>query len=90
MTYAKPPSSADDSITMSVKAFCRATGIGPGLVYKMIKDGRLQSFLITPKYRLIVMDSYRRYVAEQARISPHPPSSTASHFDGRVVSRIPK
>ncbi len=65
MTYAKPP--ITDSITMSVKDFCRVSGIGPGLVYKMIEDGRLDSFLVSPKYRLIVMDSYRRYVAEHGK-----------------------
>jgi hypothetical protein len=69
MTYAKPPITADDSITMSVKNFCRVSGLGPTLVREMCKDGRLQSFLISPKYRLIVMDSYRRYVAEQARMA---------------------
>lgn len=66
MTYAKPPAAADEAITMSVRDFCRVSGIGPGLVHEMIKDGRLESFLVSPKYRLIVMDSYRRYVASQA------------------------
>jgi hypothetical protein len=82
MTYAKPPITADDSITMSVKDFCRVSGIGPGLVYTMIKDGRLETFLVSPKYRLIVMDSYRRYVKQQGSSMPAQTKPEDSFFDG--------
>ena len=49
---------------MSVKAFCQLSGLCRDKVFELIKDGTLDSFKCG-KLRLVSVESYRRWVAEQ-------------------------
>jgi excisionase family DNA binding protein len=53
-----------DRITVSVKEFCVLSGLCRDKVFAMIKSGELDSFKCG-KLRLISVESYRRWVAEQ-------------------------
>lgn len=70
-----------DIITCPVTEFCRLTGLGLTKTYELIGTGELESVTIG-KRRLIVMDSWRAYVAahlsKPADTSPNwkPPKRT--------------
>jgi excisionase family DNA binding protein len=53
-----------DPITVSVKEFCQLSGLCRDKVFELIKDGVLDSFKCG-KLRLVSVESYRRWVAEQ-------------------------
>jgi hypothetical protein len=55
---------AREPITVSVKEFCILSGLCRDKVFAMIKDGTLDSFKYG-KLRLISVESYRRWVADQ-------------------------
>ena len=55
---------ARDPITASVKDFCGLSGLCRDKVYEMIEAGTLESFMCG-KLRLVSIDSYRRWMAEQ-------------------------
>jgi hypothetical protein len=55
---------AREPITVSVKAFCVLSGLCRDKVFELIRNGTLDSFKCG-KLRLISVDSYRRWVAEQ-------------------------
>jgi hypothetical protein len=56
-----------EPITVTVREFCRLAGIGRDKAFALIKDGSIDSFLCGGM-RLISVDSYRRWVAEQVRL----------------------
>lgn len=66
----KPPMPLDQRMTATIPEFCQLSGLGESTVYKMIKEGRLDSFLVCKQRRLIVLDSYRRLIAEGVAADP--------------------
>jgi hypothetical protein len=50
-----------DIITTTIPEFCRISGIGRSKTYEMIATGDLESILCGGR-RLILIDSWRRYV----------------------------
>jgi hypothetical protein len=69
---------ANRIITAPVGEFCRISGIGRTRVYELIATGDLDSIAVG-KRRLIVLDSYRRFIerhrgtpAERPAASPPP------------------
>jgi hypothetical protein len=54
----------NDTITMPLAHFCRASGLGLTKVYEMLNKGDLQSVTIGRR-RLIVIASYHRLIAQQ-------------------------
>ena len=52
-----------DIISIPVTEFCRMTGLGTTKIYELLNSGELQSVSIG-KRRLVLMDSWRAYVAE--------------------------
>jgi hypothetical protein len=70
---------ADRIITAPVGEFCRISGIGRTRVYELIAAGALDSIAVG-KRRLIVLDSYRRFIERQRgtpaeRPAASPPSN---------------
>ena len=55
---------SDRIISAPIGEFCVLSGLGRTVVYEMITDGRLESIKIG-KRRLILIDSYRKLVAEK-------------------------
>lgn len=53
-----------EPITVSVKEFCVLSGLCRDKVFELIRAGTLDSFKCG-KLRLISVESYRRWVAEQ-------------------------
>jgi len=53
-------------ITATIPEFCRISGIGRSKTYELIADGILDSVLVAGR-RLIVIDSWRRLIAEAPR-----------------------
>jgi hypothetical protein len=53
-----------DPITCSVKQFCAMSGLCRDKAFELIRDGAIDSFRCG-KLRLISVESYRRWVAEQ-------------------------
>ena len=64
---------ADDIITAPIDRFCQLAGIGRSKAYELIADGILDSVLVADR-RLIVIDSWRRLIAE----APRPTTSSKS------------
>jgi hypothetical protein len=65
MLRARDVLSDKEIITIQVgKPFTFATGIGNTKTYELLKTGELESIKVG-KRRLIVMESYRRYIAKQ-------------------------
>jgi hypothetical protein len=58
-----------ERITATVGQFCEMSGMGKTKVFGLIKNGTLASIKIG-QTRLIVLDSYRRLIAEQAGNEP--------------------
>jgi hypothetical protein len=65
-----------EPITVSVKEFCVLSGLCRDKVFELIREGVLDSFKCG-KLRLVSVESYRRWVAEQisldksARVDAH-------------------
>ncbi len=57
--------SPDQIITAPVDVFCQMSGLGSRKVWEMIADGTLSSVLVGRR-RLVVLDSWRRYIAERS------------------------
>ena len=55
-----------DPITASVKDFCGISGLCRDKVFEMIRDGTLESVRVG-KLRLVVIESYRRFLADSNR-----------------------
>jgi hypothetical protein len=55
---------SDRIISALIGEFCVLSGLGRTVVYEMIGDGQLESIKIG-KRRLILIDSYRKLVAEK-------------------------
>lgn len=55
-----------DPITAGIPEFCRLSGLSRSTVYELLKAGSLDSTVIGGR-RLIVIDSYRKLVAEAPR-----------------------
>jgi hypothetical protein len=84
----------DVPVSATVKEFMRISGLGLTLVYKMMNDGRLQSFNIG-KRRLILLKSYFDLIertshkpVEQPLITPPPHDSAARR--ARAEAALPR
>ena len=62
-----------NKITMRLRPFCAATGLGPTKVYELIAAGEIESFT-AGKARLIVVQSYYDYINRQKQNAPPIPS----------------
>ncbi|MGC2200036.1 MAG: hypothetical protein WA633_07815, partial [Stellaceae bacterium] len=60
-------------ITMRLRPFCEATGLGPSKVYELIAAKEIESFT-AGKARLIVVQSYFDYIKRQQQNAPPLPS----------------
>lgn len=54
-----------EPITVTVREFCRLSGLGKTTVFKMVGDGRLERIRVGHR-TLIVMASYRRLIPTAA------------------------
>jgi len=61
-----------NKITMRLRPFCAATGLGPTKVYELIAAGEIESFT-AGKARLIVVQSYFDYINRQKQNAPPTP-----------------
>jgi hypothetical protein len=78
----------DVPITASVKEFCLLSGLCRDKVFEMIRDGTLESFKCG-KLRLVCIDSYRRWVAEQIRLDKsRRVVVTGDSIVGKFVGRV--
>jgi hypothetical protein len=75
-----------EPITVTVREFCRLAGIGRDKAFALIKDGTIDSFLCGGM-RLISVDSYRRWVAEQVRLDQSARESRLQDRSGRTSLR---
>lgn len=55
----------NEAITLPIKDFCRANGMGETLCREMLRDGRLQAVRVGKKKLVVVVDSWREYVRKQ-------------------------
>jgi hypothetical protein len=62
-----------NKITMRLRPFCEATGLGPSKIYELIAAKEIESFT-AGKARLIVVQSYFDYIKRQQQIAPPLPS----------------
>jgi hypothetical protein len=53
-----------DVISAPVPEFSRISGLGQSTVWAMLADGRLEAIAVGRR-RLVLIDSYRRYIAQQ-------------------------
>ncbi len=67
-----PTLQIDQIITAPVDVFCQMSGLGLTKVWEMISDGSLTSVCVG-KRRLVVIDSWRRYIDEHAVVPRHHP-----------------
>jgi hypothetical protein len=68
----------DSRITASPAEFRNISGLGTTTIYAMIDDGRLQSIKLG-KRRLIVLDSYRKLIADSLA-NPAPKTKTPGRY----------
>jgi hypothetical protein len=62
-----------NKITMRLRPFCDATGLGPSKAYELIAAKEIESFT-AGKARLIVVQSYFDYIKRQQQNAPPIPS----------------
>ena len=77
-----------NKITMRLRPFCDATGLGPSKVYDLITAAEIESFT-AGKARLIVVQSYFDYIKrQQQNARPIPsPNPRAGSREPPVVAR---
>lgn len=56
----------DEYFTLSIREFCRRSGMGETLCRGMIADGRLRSVRVGKKKILVDVASWREYLRKQA------------------------
>ena len=78
-----------NKITMRLRPFCDATGLGPSKVYDLIAAAEIESFT-AGKARLIVVQSYFDYIKRQqqnARSIPSPNPRAGSREPPAVATQ---
>jgi excisionase family DNA binding protein len=66
-----------DSITTTISEFSKLSGLGRSTVYLMLSSGELEGIRVGGR-RLIVIDSWRRFVAAAPRdLGPQPMTPSA-------------
>ena len=58
-----------DKISASISEFCALSGLGRTKVYELLGNGSIDSFYCG-KRRLIILDSYHRFVERQRAAAP--------------------
>ena len=54
----------DERISASVSEFCQISGLGPSSVWKLLREGELQSIAVGRR-RLILLASYHQFIERQ-------------------------
>jgi excisionase family DNA binding protein len=76
-----------DIVTASIQDFIRISGLGNTTVYQMLNRGEIESVNVGRR-RLIVIDSYRRYLARHVGTPAASPLADPPRR-GRVCQRGP-
>jgi excisionase family DNA binding protein len=73
-----------DVITASIQEFIRISGLGNTTIYKLLNDGELESVNVGRR-RLILIDSYRRYLKRHSGKPAAAPLANPPIGRGRAV-----